>query len=586
MTDVITLADVNYMWQSVIMPRQGDVYVFGGSLNPTAVQVGTDCSGAVSEVDEALLYGPLMNWLRQFWTGTFAGANPGDRGPFGGVMCTDDWVCIADPRSPPAGAVMTVAVLQLSNPEDAHMVCAVLDPDNVTGFGGPGVYVGIESGGQFENAQGQSTLHIGPEATGVDDPMFNQYFALALPISDAPPAPPAPPPVPLTKLQQNALTVIAAGVAAGITPLGCQMGLCCALDESDMQMLANVNVPASLTYPNDGEGSNGESCGPFQQQVQDGWGTLACEMDWACSAGLFFTALARVTAAGGYNAGQQTQGWYIQQVQRSATADGSNYQAQWANAVALYDSVINSPAPQPGGFMSFLTQAQQTQMYDAICGPVTSQASFRQLGEGDIWTWAQEGLNDDGMIYDPYVAWRASLGDQLALAVLTKIASADVTVYPDRSTDITLAQAVLARLAAGGTVPPVVPSPSPNVAPVSPTPPPGPTPVPAPAAAPGTMTISVQQILAWGKDLLTVMGAVGTWATAVHDVLGQYLPGQSAVAVPALLAVGTAGLTAHTVHQKTVAQKQVVAEKQLADRLVATQTRRQQLKSGGANRWR
>jgi hypothetical protein len=547
----VTMLDVNFMWQTVIMPRQGDIYVFGGSLNPNAVQDGTDCSGAVSEVNEALLFGPLMNWLRQFYTGTFAGARPGDRGPFGGVQSTSDWVCIADPRQPPPGAVMTVAVLQLSDPTQAHMVCAVLDPDNVTGFGGPGVYVGIESGGQFTDPNGNSTLHIGPEATGVDDPEFNQYFALNLPISDAP-APP--PPAPLTPLMANALTVIAAGQAVGITPLGCQMGLCCGLDESGMRMLANTNVPASLAFPHDGVGSNGESCGPFQQQARFGWGTVAQEMDWTASATLFFNALARQP----YNSGVLPPWQYIQNVQNSATADGSNYEAQWNAAVALYNSVTNLPTPAPGDDMAAVPQAEWDAVRDAIIGKVPSQASFRQLGEGAIWEPSQEWLNDDGMIYDPYVAWRASLGDQLSLAVLNHIAAGDITIYPDRAADITLAQNVLAHLASGGTVPaPFTPAPAP-VTPMPVTPPSPVTPVaPTPLPAPNGININTTQLMGYLKEFLTILGGVATWATAVHDMLGQFLPGTSATVVPAALAASTLGLTAHTVQQKHVAQKQL-----------------------------
>ncbi len=346
MTTPVTYTDLAYMWQQVIMPRCGDVYVYGGSLDPNDVTVGTDCSGAVSEVNEALLYGPGMNWARQFYTGTFAGANPGDTGPFGGVEDTSQWVCIPAPDQQPPGAVMTVAVLQLSDPEDAHMVCAALDPLNLTGFNptlDPGAYIGIESGGSYTDANGNSTLHIGPEATGVNNPMFNQWFALNATLTGVPGVPPPTPP-PLTKTQQYALTIVQTGQSMGITPLGCQMALACVYDESSFLMYANSNVPESLNYPYDAVGSNGESCGLFQQQAQYGWGTVQCEMDVACSAGLFFTALAKLD----YNSGNQPPWMYIQDVQNSATADGSNYQAQWGNAVDLYNQVISlSPAPTP-----------------------------------------------------------------------------------------------------------------------------------------------------------------------------------------------------------------------------------------------
>jgi hypothetical protein len=166
--------NVYYMWNTIINPRVGDVYVFGGSLNPQDLLVGTDCSGLVSEVNEALLFGPQMNYTRQFWTGTFAGANPGDHGPFGGVDSTAWWVCTDRPENTPADAAMIVAVLQLPDPSNAHMVCRVQG-------------VNIESGGQFTDDNGNSTMHIGSEATPVTDSMFNQFFYLPGPITGVPP---------------------------------------------------------------------------------------------------------------------------------------------------------------------------------------------------------------------------------------------------------------------------------------------------------------------------------------------------------------------------------------------------------------
>lgn len=538
------MATVNYMWQTVIMPRQGDVYVFGGSLSPNAVQQGTDCSGAVSEVNEALQFGPVMNWLRQFWTGTFAGAVPGQRGPFGGVAVTADWVCIADPRHPPAGAVMTVAVLQDPDPASAHMVCAVLDPDNVTGFGGPGVYVGIESGGQFTDANGNSTLHIGPLATGVDNPEFNQYFALTDTISDLP-DPGGPPAPPLTAEQVNALTVIAACAAVGLNVLGQQMALCCALDESRMRMLANPAVPESMALPHEGVGTDADSCGPFQQRPSQGWGTVACEMDWSCSASLFANALAKTN----YNDPSHTPGWRIQQVQRSGDPTGSNYDAQWNTAVALYNSVINA-----GDDMSAAAEKQVAEIWGALFNPVQSQSPFRALGEGPVWATKDFPHNDDGFVHPQYVEWAVQRGDAVNLAKLQALAAGDITLYPDRIEDIRLAQQVLARVQAGP-----VPAPTPGPAP-APVPVPAPVPTPAaPVNPPGT--ISTTQLMQWAKDALTILGTIGTWATAAHNLLGQYLPGSAGVIVPATLAIATTGVASHTVRSNRVAQKQLVTLK-------------------------
>lgn len=198
-----------------------------------------------------------------------------------------------------------------------------------------------------------------------------------------------------------------------------------------------------------------------------------------------------------------------------------------------------------------LTDDQQTQLFNAICAPVASQSPFRALGEGTIWEPSSFWGNDDSFIHPQYVEWAATLGDPISLAVLNEIATADVTVYPDRIEDIRLAQDVLARVtaAAGGVVTPT-PTPTPAPAP-TPTPVPGPVP-PTPAPAPG-VTITAAQLIQWAKDALSILGAIGTWATAAHGVLGQYLPGTTGVVVPAALAVTTAGFSAHTVHQRKVA---------------------------------
>jgi hypothetical protein len=181
----VTYANLQFMWGQVIDPRVGDVYVFGGSLSPTAVNQGTDCSGACSEVNEALLFGPAMNWTRQFWTGTFAGAVPGDQGPFGAVLVTADWICTDSPHDVPTDAAAIFSILQLTDPSEAHMVCAVPALD------GSGL-VGIEAGGSFTDANGNSTLHIGSEATSIYDPMFNQFLYLPGPIVGWPGSAPTP----------------------------------------------------------------------------------------------------------------------------------------------------------------------------------------------------------------------------------------------------------------------------------------------------------------------------------------------------------------------------------------------------------
>src|SRR4051812_44396169 len=104
---MIPQANVDYFWNTLVLPRVGsavhraDAYDWGGSFSAGDINRGTDCSGAVSAELSALMRGPGCVYPRQFWTGTFAGAQPGAHGPFGGVVDTRDLICIAHPQDAP-----------------------------------------------------------------------------------------------------------------------------------------------------------------------------------------------------------------------------------------------------------------------------------------------------------------------------------------------------------------------------------------------------------------------------------------------------------------------------------------------------
>jgi hypothetical protein len=536
--------------------RVGTQYDFGGMFAPGDPSIGTDCSGECDTILRILTTGnggPVDaggSFIRTVDTESWPYNYPADLAVAVGTVGPYGTVCAGDAQPGPAPTVYPPQI-----PADAAAVIYLMHAGGGVNSHMMIVAEGVvmETGGDHNDTggDGQYASPNGP-ATSTIDPEWTDVWYLPGPISGAPPPPPPPPPV-LTPQQQNALTIINIGAAMGISVIGQQMGLACPLDESGMRMLANPNVPESMNYAHEGIGTDHNSCGPFQQQFDQGWGTVACEMDWACSAGLFFTALARTD----YNNPANSPGWRIQQVQGSGDPTGSNYDAQWNNAVALYNSVIN--APPPGGFLMALTDTQQQQLFSAICGPVASQSPFRQLGEGAVWDEAQIVMNDDSFEHPQYVEWAALRGDPISLAILQEVAGADVTQYPDRIEDIRLAQQVLVRITTAGGVPagpvqPVSPTPSP-----SPIPTPAPTPTPTPAAAPVTpgVTITTANLVQWGKDAITILGALGTWATAAHGILGQFLGGASATVVPVSLAAVTAISASHTVHQNRVAQKQL-----------------------------
>lgn len=185
---MISAANVEFMWNSVVLPRLGVAkYVFGGSFSSNPSD-GTDCSGAVSAALGALVNGPSLTWARQFWTGTFAGAQPGQVGPFGGVPETAQLVCIAHPADAPPDAAMIIAVYQHPDPSQAHMICRVQGVD-------------IEMGGnEFLPSGIEQDYHCNPPDPNcnsvMDTSTFNQWFYLPTidPATPPPPAALAPPP--------------------------------------------------------------------------------------------------------------------------------------------------------------------------------------------------------------------------------------------------------------------------------------------------------------------------------------------------------------------------------------------------------
>ncbi|MEX3742790.1 hypothetical protein ABFW12_31570, partial [Mycolicibacterium porcinum] len=64
------------------------------------------------------------------------------------------------------------------------------------------------------------------------------------------------------------------------------------MQESNMRVLANPNVPESMRLPHVGTGRDHDSVGPFQQRQS--WGATADLMNPATSAGKFYDKLVRI----------------------------------------------------------------------------------------------------------------------------------------------------------------------------------------------------------------------------------------------------------------------------------------------------
>lgn len=98
---------------------------------------------------------------------------------------------------------------------------------------------------------------------------------------------------PLTASQiEHAKEIRRAAKDRGLEPLddASIIGYMVAFQESGIRILANPAVPASMSMPNEGTGTDHDSVGIFQQR-QAGWGTLEQRMNAYASAGMFYDKL-------------------------------------------------------------------------------------------------------------------------------------------------------------------------------------------------------------------------------------------------------------------------------------------------------
>lgn len=309
----VTRANVEFA-KRILADRVGNDYVYGGNWNPRDTSVGTDCSGLVIDICDAVRNGTSMAWTRhgmstESW-------RPIEVGHTGTIFNT---VCVADPSHFPPDAVVKIAIHHgPGGGANSHMWCEV---DGVRG-----------------ESNGTDGCVTGNMARSVYDTRYaNDWHYIPGPITGSTPTPP------LSRSDNYALTVIREGQRRGITPRGIQIALATCLVESNLTMYANAKVPESLAIPHDAVGSDGYSVGLFQQQVRQGangqwwWGDARTCMDPTLSAGLFYDRLARRD----YNNGDP--GAHAQAIQQSAFPD--RYAQRFNDAVTIYNRLANQSAP-------------------------------------------------------------------------------------------------------------------------------------------------------------------------------------------------------------------------------------------------
>lgn len=128
---------------------------------------------------------------------------------------------------------------------------------------------------------------------------------------------------------KNAAIIASTGAGMGLSNRDLMIGIMTAIAESG---LVNVNY------------GDRDSLGLFQQRPSMGWGTAAQVTNPRYASGKFFSALKAHAERG-----EESPWLAAQHIQRSAFADGSNYQRWWAAAQAIFKQGLTKRGAGAGG---------------------------------------------------------------------------------------------------------------------------------------------------------------------------------------------------------------------------------------------
>jgi hypothetical protein len=147
-------------------------------------------------------------------------------------------------------------------------------------------------------------------------------------------------PTPVAGLDQtqmnNALKIVRAGQAMGLSKRAFVIAIATSMQECNLYNLASTALPESYNYNPEGSGSDHDSVGLFQQRPSAGWGSVASLMNPAYAATAFYKVLITVS---GWDTMELT--WAAQRVQVSAYPYA--YAKHEARAQAVVDALVPTP---------------------------------------------------------------------------------------------------------------------------------------------------------------------------------------------------------------------------------------------------
>ena len=152
------------------LDRVGNDYVYGGNWSPTVVGRGTDCSGLVVDICDAVRNGTRMAWSRhgmstESW-------RPIEVGQTGTIFNT---VCVASPKDFPPDAVVKIAIHHgPGGGANSHMWCEV-DGIRLESNGSDGCVTGSQARSVYDTSYANDWHYLpGPISDG--DPTIEELL--------------------------------------------------------------------------------------------------------------------------------------------------------------------------------------------------------------------------------------------------------------------------------------------------------------------------------------------------------------------------------------------------------------------------
>lgn len=432
----------------IFQDRVGNDYVYGGNWNPFNLKVGTDCSGLVIDVCDAVRNGTAMAWTRhgmstESW-------RPIEVGQTGTIFNT---ICVASPNDFPADAAVKIAIHHgPGGGANSHMWCEV-------------------EGIRMES-NGSDGCVTGNQARSVYDTSYaNDWHYLPGPITGQVGVDPAGVLARATGLSVPRAAEILPAVSDGL-----KASQCTNVNRIAMWLAQVGHESVSFKYTE--EIAKGGRYAPYigRTWIQITWDyNYRAFSEWCFERGLvptrdYFVVNYRELADLKW-AGLGASWYWTEQRPMNALTDAGD-SATWkagsityrgfeavtaainggTNGLADRRDRYNRALLQGEALLQLLNQEEDDMFTDddrnllrQVAGVRRPSLSpLRHLDEGDVNTCAGFAWTGDGLTHPQFVAMAAKYGHMDSIRLLGEVAGADPVKYPDRQEDAALAKAILA----------------------------------------------------------------------------------------------------------------------------------------------